>query len=179
MQHRPMEPSTHNLGSSVEGPRLDAELERITETGERNERELQKAILKEPGTMVIEDCERPQPRSDEVVVKIARVGMCGSDIHGFKFGPYIPPQPGQIVGLGHEPSGVVAEVGADVTHLKVGDRVCLEPGEPVRRVASSAWPATTTCARRWTSLPPLRTTVAPLPSTWRTRPSLSSNCLTT
>lgn len=84
-----------------------------------------KAILEKPGTMVIVDCERPTPRPHEVVVKIARVGMCGSDIHGFKFGPYIPPQPGQIVGLGHKPSGVVTEVGANVTHLKVGDRVCL------------------------------------------------------
>ena len=92
-----------------------------------------KAILEKPGTMVIVDCERPTPRPHEVVVKIARVGMCGSDIHGFKFGPYIPPQPGQIVGLGHEPSGVVTEVGANVTHLKVGDRVCLEPGEPCYR----------------------------------------------
>jgi D-xylulose reductase len=32
--------------------------------------------------------------------------------------------------LGHEASGTVAEVGAEVTHLKVGDRVCMEPGVP-------------------------------------------------
>lgn len=89
-----------------------------------------RAILEEPGKMIIEACERPVPDPDEVVVKIARVGMCGSDIHGFKFGPYIPPQPGQIVGLGHEPAGVVVEVGSEVTGLAVGDRVCIEPGEP-------------------------------------------------
>lgn len=92
-----------------------------------------KAILKEPGTMVIADCERPTPGPNEVLVKIARVGMCGSDIHGFAFGPYIPPQPGQIVGLGHEPAGIVAEVGSDVADLAVGDRVCLEPGLPCYR----------------------------------------------
>lgn len=92
-----------------------------------------KAILQEPGTMVITDCERPVPGPDEVLIKIARVGMCGSDIHGFKFGPYIPPQPGQIVGLGHEPSGIVAEVGRGVSGLAVGDRVCLEPGLPCYR----------------------------------------------
>lgn len=92
-----------------------------------------KAILKEPGTMVITDCERPTPGPNEVLVQIARVGMCGSDIHGFKFGPYIPPQPGQIVGLGHEPAGIVAEVGSEVTDLAVGDRVCLEPGLPCYR----------------------------------------------
>lgn len=92
-----------------------------------------KAILEEPGTMVIQACDRPTPEPGEVVVKIARVGMCGSDIHGFKYGPYIPPQPGQIVGLGHEPSGIITEVGTDVADLKVGDRVCLEPGEPCYR----------------------------------------------
>jgi L-iditol 2-dehydrogenase len=89
-----------------------------------------RAILEEPGKMVIEDCERPAPGPNEVLVKIARVGMCGSDIHGFKFGPYIPPRPGQIVGLGHEPAGVVAEIGADVSGIEVGDRVALEPGRP-------------------------------------------------
>lgn len=92
-----------------------------------------KAVLDEPGTMTIVDCERPTPGPTEVLVKVARVGMCGSDIHGFKFGPYIPPQPGQIVGLGHEPAGVVVEVGEEVTHLAVGDRVCLEPGLPCYR----------------------------------------------
>lgn len=91
-----------------------------------------RAILREPGTMVIEDCVRPAPARDEVLVRIARVGMCGSDIHGFRFGPYIPPQPGQVVGLGHEPAGIVVEVGADVTGVTVGDRVCVEPGRPCR-----------------------------------------------
>lgn len=92
-----------------------------------------KAILETPGKMVFEDCDRPVPGPDDVLVQIARVGMCGSDIHGFKSGPYIPPQPGQEVGLGHEPAGIVAEVGANVTDLKVGDRVCLEPGVPCYR----------------------------------------------
>lgn len=89
-----------------------------------------KAILEKPGSIVIKECERPTAGLGQVVVRIARVGMCGSDIHGFKFGPYIPPPPGQEVGLGHEPSGVIIEVGSDVDHLKVGDRVCIEPGEP-------------------------------------------------
>lgn len=92
-----------------------------------------RAILAEPGKMVIQECERPTPGPNEVLVKIARVGMCGSDIHGFKFGPYIPAQPGQIVGLGHEPAGVIAEVGSEVTRVKVGDRVALEPGQPCHK----------------------------------------------
>ena len=89
-----------------------------------------RAILETPGKMIIEECEIPTPKANEVVVKLARVGMCGSDIHGFRFGPYIPPLPGQIVGLGHEPAGVVTAIGEDVTNLKIGDRVALEPGQP-------------------------------------------------
>ncbi|SHE24475.1 NAD(P)-dependent alcohol dehydrogenase [Actinomyces glycerinitolerans] len=89
-----------------------------------------KAVLDHPGLMTIKACERPTPGPGEVLIKIARVGMCGSDMHGFKSGPYIPPQPGQEVGLGHEPAGVVVEVGDDVTELKAGDRVCVEPGIP-------------------------------------------------
>ncbi|MDO4901526.1 alcohol dehydrogenase catalytic domain-containing protein [Actinomyces sp.] len=89
-----------------------------------------KAVLDHPGLMTIKACERPTPGPGEVLIKIARVGMCGSDLHGFKSGPYIPPQPGQEAGLGHEPTGVVVEVGNRVTDLKAGDRVCIEPGIP-------------------------------------------------
>lgn len=89
-----------------------------------------RAILEKPGSMVIEQCDLPAPADDEVQIKIARVGMCGSDIHGFKHGPYIPPKEGQIVGLGHEPAGIVTEVGRGVRSLAVGDRVCVEPGVP-------------------------------------------------
>ena len=102
----------------------------MTEDSTRRTTENTRALLEEPGRMVIEACERPAPGPDEVVIKIARVGVCGSDIHGFRFGPYIPPRPGQSVGLGHEPSGVVAEVGRGVADLKAGDRVCIEPGRP-------------------------------------------------
>ena len=102
----------------------------MTEDSTRRTTENTRALLEEPGRMVIEACERPAPGPDEVVIKIARVGVCGSDIHGFRFGPYIPPRPGQGVGLGHEPSGVVAEVGRGVADLKAGDRVCIEPGRP-------------------------------------------------
>ena len=86
----------------------------MTEDSTRRTTENTRALLEEPGRMVIEACERPAPGPDEVVIKIARVGVCGSDIHGFRFGPYIPPRPGQSVGLGHEPSGVVVEVGRGV-----------------------------------------------------------------
>lgn len=58
------------------------------------------------------------------------VGICGSDVHYYewgKIGPFVVEKP---MILGHEASGVVTEVGAEVTHLKPGDRVCMEPGIP-------------------------------------------------
>ena len=58
--------------------------------------------------------------STDVIVKVTSTGLCGSDLHLYEtLGPFL--DAGDI--LGHEPMGVVAEVGADVTHVKVGDRV--------------------------------------------------------
>ena len=71
----------------------------------------------------------PQPKDDEVLVKLEYVGICGSDLHFYKAGAI----GGHVVEppfvLGHEPGGTVVEVGKDVKHLKVGDRVALEPGK--------------------------------------------------
>lgn len=64
----------------------------------------------------------------DVRIKIANVGVCGSDVHYYKhgrIGDFVVKEP---MVLGHEASGVVTEVGSAVTHLKVGDRVCMEPG---------------------------------------------------
>lgn len=71
----------------------------------------------------------PVPGDDEVLVKLEYVGVCGSDIHYYengRIGDYIVEPP---FVLGHEPGGVVTAVGKHVTHLKVGDKVALEPGK--------------------------------------------------
>lgn len=87
------------------------------------------AILVIPKQFEIQDCPVPEPKEDEILLKVEYVGMCGSDIHGFEFGPYIPPKdPNQKIGLGHEVSGTIVKVGSKVTKFKVGDRALLEPG---------------------------------------------------
>lgn len=92
-----------------------------------------KAILRKPGSMVIVETAMPSPKDDEVLIKIDSVGICGSDIHAFKSGPYIPPKdPNQEIGLGHECAGTVVAIGKGVTGLVVGDTVCVEPGVPCR-----------------------------------------------
>ena len=71
----------------------------------------------------------PTPKDDEVLVKLEYVGICGSDMHYYEkgaIGSYVVKPP---FVLGHEPGGTVVEVGKKVTHLKVGDRVALEPGK--------------------------------------------------
>lgn len=90
-----------------------------------------KAILKVPGTMEIRPAEVPVPKENEVLIKVEYVGICGSDVHGFESGPFIPPKdPNQEIGLGHECAGTVVSVGEKVTKFKAGDRVCIEPGVP-------------------------------------------------
>ena len=89
------------------------------------------AILVTPGTMKIQDAPMPEPKDDEVLLKVEYVGICGSDIHGFESGPFIPPKdPNQKIGLGHECGGTVVGVGSKVKKIKVGDRVNIEPGVP-------------------------------------------------
>lgn len=89
------------------------------------------AILVTPGTMKIQEAPMPVPKEDEVLLKVEYVGICGSDIHGFESGPFIPPKdPNQKIGLGHECAGTVVSVGKKVKKIKVGDRVNIEPGVP-------------------------------------------------
>lgn len=89
------------------------------------------AILVVPGTMRIQDAPMPVPKEDEVLIKVEYVGICGSDIHGFESGPFIPPKdPNQKIGLGHECAGTVVGLGSKVTKFKIGDKVNIEPGIP-------------------------------------------------
>ena len=64
----------------------------------------------------------------DVKIAIHTVGVCGSDVHYYTHGAignFIVKQP---MVLGHEASGTVVEVGEHVKDLKIGDRVCMEPG---------------------------------------------------
>src|SRR5689334_6668349 len=67
----------------------------------------------------------PDPRIEQptdAIVRITSSGLCGSDLHLYEvLGPFI----GEGDVLGHEPMGIVEEVGADVTHIAPGDRVVI------------------------------------------------------
>lgn len=66
----------------------------------------------------------------DVRIKLHTVGICGSDVHYYthgRIGQFVVNTP---MILGHEASGTVIEAGPEVTSLKPGDRVCMEPGIP-------------------------------------------------
>ena len=57
---------------------------------------------------------------DDAIIKVTSTGLCGSDLHLYEtLGPFMTP--GDVVG--HEPMGIVEEVGSAVHHIKPGDRV--------------------------------------------------------
>lgn len=87
------------------------------------------AIMTDVARVELTERDIPKPKADEVLVRVEYVGVCGSDLHYYEnggIGPNIVKPP---FVLGHEAGGTVVEVGEAVTHLKVGDRVALEPGK--------------------------------------------------
>jgi D-xylulose reductase len=90
-------------------------------------------VLEKANQLTIRDIEIEEHfGADDVRIKVHTVGICGSDVHYYQhgaIGPFVVKQP---MVLGHEASGTVIEVGKGVKHLKVGDRVCMEPGIPDR-----------------------------------------------
>ncbi|CUW11131.1 2,3-butanediol dehydrogenase [Leuconostoc gasicomitatum] len=83
----------------------------------------------------VEEVELKPTKSNEVVVRVAYAGICGSDLHEYLEGPVFIPvdQPDELTGgqapltMGHEFSGVIEKIGADVTQYKVGDHVSINP----------------------------------------------------
>lgn len=80
--------------------------------------------------LTIENRKLPGYASDEVLVKIAAVGVCGSDVHYYRhgrIGDFVVDGP---LVLGHEVSGTIVAVGGDVDPSRVGQRVAIEPQRP-------------------------------------------------
>lgn len=76
--------------------------------------------------MRVEDSAMPKVGAEDVLIQVKACGICGTDVHiyeGDKGAAEVNPP----TILGHEFSGVVAEIGANVTGVKVGDRVCIDP----------------------------------------------------
>jgi (R,R)-butanediol dehydrogenase/meso-butanediol dehydrogenase/diacetyl reductase len=100
------------------------------------------AVFHGPRDIRIEDIAEPEPGPGEVLVAVARNGICGSDLHtyvGASSGGSMMHPPGVV--LGHEFAGTVKQVGAGVEDLTVGTAVAVAPIE----WCGTCWP----CTRQW------------------------------
>ena len=88
------------------------------------------AVMRDVGRLDLTHIPIPTIRPGCVRVKLDYVGVCGSDLHLFENGYLGAVRVDKPMVLGHEPAGVVTEVGEGVTALEPGDRVAVEPGVP-------------------------------------------------
>jgi len=89
---------------------------------------MQAAVLYKPLDMRIEYVEAPKIGPKDVLVRIKRVGICGSDVHFYlhgKIASFVIETP---IILGHECSGEITEIGSEVENVRIGQRVVIEPG---------------------------------------------------
>jgi len=85
---------------------------------------MQQLVLEAPGRFIEREVESPANATDEALVQINRIGVCGSDFHAFagRHPAYIYPRV-----LGHELSGIVVKVSDNGFGIKVGDRCAIDP----------------------------------------------------
>ncbi len=91
------------------------------------------SVLLRENELTVEERAVPQPGPGEVLVRVAAVGICGSDVHYYRhgrIGDFVLDEP---LVLGHELSGRIAAVGENVDAARVGERVAVEPQKPCRR----------------------------------------------
>uniref|UniRef100_A0A3P9HT09 Sorbitol dehydrogenase n=1 Tax=Oryzias latipes TaxID=8090 RepID=A0A3P9HT09_ORYLA len=84
-------------------------------------------VLHSKGDLRLTDC---HVLHVDVLLQMHSVGICGSDVHYWqhgRIGDFVLTKP---MVLGHEAAGTVVRIGSQVKHLKVGDRVAIEPGVP-------------------------------------------------
>lgn len=86
---------------------------------------MRQAIMPKPGVIEFKEVEKPVlDNSNEVLISVKKIGVCGSDIHVYHGKHPFTPYP---VIQGHEYSGEVVEVGKDVKKVKIGDKVTGRP----------------------------------------------------
>ena len=85
------------------------------------------AVFSKPGKpLSIQEIDKPKIAKDEMLVRVANCGICGTDIHASREGPFMAP-PNTV--FGHEFSGEIVELGASLkgSEFKIGDRVTSMP----------------------------------------------------
>lgn len=91
------------------------------------------SVLTGAKALSFSDLPVPTAEAGQVLIKVAKVGVCGSDVHYYRHGrvgPYVVETP---LILGHEVSGTIVDVGDGVSAERIGQRVAIEPQKPCRR----------------------------------------------
>jgi 2-desacetyl-2-hydroxyethyl bacteriochlorophyllide A dehydrogenase len=85
---------------------------------------MKQAVMTAPGEILIHDIEEPEPGPGEVLLRIQRIGVCGSDVHVYHG---MHPYTGYPVVQGHEYSASIEAIGPNVMDLKPGMKVTSTP----------------------------------------------------
>ena len=85
---------------------------------------MRQILLSAPGELVERQVERPLPRPGEAIIRMRRVGVCGSDFHAFAGRHPIYTYPRV---LGHELAGEIAELPVNSKGLRIGDKCAIDP----------------------------------------------------
>ncbi len=83
-----------------------------------------------PKDLRIQDADTPAPAPNQLLVRVAFGGICGSDLHYFQHGGFGTVRIREPMALGHEVSGIVHSVGAQVQGLRAGQRIAISPSRP-------------------------------------------------
>ena len=81
-------------------------------------------VMTKPGEIIFREVPVPEVKDDQVLVKIMNIGICGSDIHVYHGKHPFTKYP---VTQGHEVSGEIVELGANVTGFHKGQKITIEP----------------------------------------------------
>lgn len=87
-------------------------------------------VLHKQSDLRIDEIQISDLQSGEVLVGMTHGGICGSDLHYYQDGGFGPVRVIDPIILGHEVSGIIEALGADVDSLKIGDRVAVSPSQP-------------------------------------------------
>jgi 2-desacetyl-2-hydroxyethyl bacteriochlorophyllide A dehydrogenase len=96
---------------------------------------MQQVTIHAPNDVRLIEIPKPEPGPQDVVVKVAACGICGSDLSYVAMGG-LPVSSGGPMPLGHELSGVVDAVGEAVTSIRVGQRVVVNPEAGNNRIGN-------------------------------------------
>ena len=92
-----------------------------------------RALLIREREVAVESASVPEPGPHQVLIEVAAVGICGSDVHYYEHGRIADFVVRAPLVLGHEASGTIRALGSEVTDRSVGQRVAMEPQETCGR----------------------------------------------